>query len=144
MPIRIDLFNFEENSGYLIRSQHGKYESFEREYFDLVRSAFLKYQYVNDLDSIEGYILTWLVVRAQVRIGGMDGVIVAYHNTKQIFGFQYISLDEMDARLFGGGQGVGDRMFKVCVRMLENVAEEVVRCFPEQVGRFLIFRCKLA
>jgi len=53
MPIRIDLFNFEENSGYLIRSQHGKYESFEREYFDLVRSAFLKYQYVNYLDSIQ-------------------------------------------------------------------------------------------
>ena len=56
MPIRIDLFNFEENSGYLIRSQHGKYESFEREYFDLVRSAFLKYQYVKYLDSIQWYI----------------------------------------------------------------------------------------
>jgi len=66
----------------------------------------------------------------------MDGVIVAYHNTKQIFGFQYISLDEMDARLTGGGQETGDRIFRACVRMLENVAEEVVGCFPKQVGRF--------
>jgi len=69
----------------------------------------------------------------------MDGVIVAYHNTKQIFGFQYISLDEMDARLSGGGQETGDRMFKACVRMLENVAEEVVGCFPKQVGKFSCF-----
>lgn len=44
MPIRLDIFNFEENSGYLIRKQYGQYESFEREYYDLIRSAFLKYQ----------------------------------------------------------------------------------------------------
>jgi len=69
----------------------------------------------------------------------MDGVIVAYHNTKQIFGFQYISLDEMDTRLSGGGQETGDRIFKACVRMLENVAEEVAGCFPKQVGRFNCF-----
>lgn len=113
MPIRLDIFNFEENSGYLIRTQHGKYESFEREYFDLVRSAFLKYQF-------------------QVRIGGMDGVIVAYHNTKRMFGFQYISLDEMDDRLFGPVPGIGDRVFKACLGMLEHVAEEIVACFPDQ------------
>lgn len=34
----------QENSGYLIRSQHGFLESFEREYYDLIRSAFLKYR----------------------------------------------------------------------------------------------------
>ena len=34
----------QENSGYLIRSQHGYLESFEREYYDLIRSAFLKYR----------------------------------------------------------------------------------------------------
>lgn len=32
-------------AGYQIRSQRGAYESFEREYYDLIRSAFLKYQY---------------------------------------------------------------------------------------------------
>ena len=35
----------QENSGYLIRRQHGPMESFEKEYYDLVRSAFLKYRY---------------------------------------------------------------------------------------------------
>ncbi|KAG5651235.1 hypothetical protein H0H81_009354 [Sphagnurus paluster] len=113
LPIRMDLLNFEENSGYLIRSQTGKVESFEREYYDLIRSAFLKYSF-------------------QVRIGNMDGVIVAYHNTARMFGFQYISLQEMDEALFGVGAGVGDRVFNKCVGMLEHIAEEVVSCFPRQ------------
>lgn len=39
----------------------------------MTRSAFLKYS-------------------MQVRIGDMDGIFVAYHNTARIFGFQYISL----------------------------------------------------
>ncbi|EKM79419.1 hypothetical protein AGABI1DRAFT_59024 [Agaricus bisporus var. burnettii JB137-S8] len=111
ISIRLDLFNFEENSGYLIRKQYGRYESFEREYYDLIRSAFLKYQF-------------------QARIGNMDGVIVAYHNTKQMFGFQYVPLEEMDERLFGPGEGLGDRVFKGCVGIMENLAEEIVGCFP--------------
>lgn len=28
----------------------------------------------------------------QVRIGMMDGIFLAYHNTKRLFGFQYIPL----------------------------------------------------
>ncbi|GLB38468.1 putative mitochondrial protein Pet127 [Lyophyllum shimeji] len=113
LPIRMDLLNFEENSGYLIRSQTGKVESFEREYYDLIRSAFLKYSF-------------------QVRIGNMDGVIVAYHNTARMFGFQYISLQEMDEALFGAGPAVGDRVFAKCVGMLELITEEIVNCFPKQ------------
>ncbi|KAG6866296.1 hypothetical protein C0991_006392 [Blastosporella zonata] len=111
LPIRMDLLNFEENSGYLIRSQTGKLESFEREYYDLIRSAFLKYSF-------------------QVRIGNMDGVIVAYHNTARMFGFQYISLQEMDEALFGPGAGIGDRVFNKCVALLEKVVEEATACFP--------------
>ncbi|KAH0586325.1 hypothetical protein H2248_007572 [Termitomyces sp. 'cryptogamus'] len=111
VPIRMDLFNFDENSGYLIRSQTGKLESFEREYYDLIRSAFLKYSF-------------------QVRIGNMDGVIVAYHNTARLFGFQYISLQEMDEALFGNGKGVGNMVFDKCVTLLEKVLEEAAACFP--------------
>lgn len=42
--IRHDRLNFEENSGYQIRTLHGLIESFEKEYYDLIRSAFLKYR----------------------------------------------------------------------------------------------------
>ncbi|TFK40597.1 mitochondrial protein Pet127-domain-containing protein [Crucibulum laeve] len=113
VPIRMDILNFEENSGYLIKHQYGLLESFEKEYYDLIRSAFLKYSF-------------------QVRIGNMDGVIVAYHNTARMFGFQYIPLTEMEERLYGPGEGVGDRVFDKCVGMLENVMDEIVKCFPEQ------------
>jgi hypothetical protein len=47
LPIRMDQMNYQENSGYQITQQHGLYESFEREYFDLIRSAFLKYRCVS-------------------------------------------------------------------------------------------------
>lgn len=66
----------------------------------------------------------------------MDGVIVAYHNTARMFGFQYIPLEEMDARLFGPGKGAGDQVFHKCIGLLEAVADEVIRCFPEQVCVF--------
>lgn len=61
LPLRIDTLNFQvcvkpfhfsipnklvckENSGYQIRSLHGTLESFDREYYDMIRSAFLKYR----------------------------------------------------------------------------------------------------
>ncbi|EGN98005.1 hypothetical protein SERLA73DRAFT_109301 [Serpula lacrymans var. lacrymans S7.3] len=112
LPLRLDLFNYEENSGYLIRTLQGSMESFEKEYYDLIRSAFLKYSF-------------------QARIGNMDGVLVAYHNTARLFGFQYVPLDEMDSRLFGG-PGRGDRVFERCIRLLEHVADEIISTFPEQ------------
>ncbi|KAG2336896.1 Pet127-domain-containing protein [Suillus weaverae] len=121
VPIRLDLLNFEENSGYLIRTLHGPLESFEKEYYDLIRSAFLKYSF-------------------QARIGNMDGVFVAYHNTARVFGFQYVSLEEMDARLFGqdvkpAGDSAptrGARVFEKCMKLLETVIDEIVGVFGER------------
>ncbi|KAF8508193.1 mitochondrial protein Pet127-domain-containing protein, partial [Hysterangium stoloniferum] len=112
LPVRMDRLNIEESSGYLIRSITGFLESFEREYYDLVRSAFLKYNF-------------------QARIGGMDGIFVAYHNTVRIFGFQYIPVKEMEERLYGpGAPERGARIFEKCVGIMEALMEEVVACFP--------------
>jgi hypothetical protein len=44
LTIRNDQLNFEEGSGYQIRTLQGLVESFEKEYYDLIRSAFLKYR----------------------------------------------------------------------------------------------------
>jgi len=105
-------------------------ESFEREYYDLIRSAFLKYRYenLNSSNQMNSNLFSF-----QVRIGNMDGVIVAYHNTARMFGFQYIPLQEMDEALFGLNPGVGDRIFKKCVKVLECIASEITLCFPDQV-----------
>ncbi|KIY67127.1 Pet127-domain-containing protein [Cylindrobasidium torrendii FP15055 ss-10] len=111
VSIRMDILNFETNSGYLIKNMYGTDHSFEREYYDLVRAAFLKYQF-------------------QVRIGNMDGIFLAYHNTEEIFGFQYISLAEMDECLMGPGEGKGDRVFKQCVKLLEDLSTRITDAFP--------------
>ena len=93
----------------------GRRGTFEEEYYDMIRAAFLEYSF-------------------QARIGNMDGVLVAYHNTARIFGFQYISLNEMDVCLFGR-KGAGTRVFLRCVRLMELLYEEITKCFPAQVRR---------
>jgi hypothetical protein len=45
-PTRLDVLNYEEHQGYTIKTMHGQLESFEREYYDLVRSGMLKYKCV--------------------------------------------------------------------------------------------------
>lgn len=74
----------------------------------------------------------------------MDGVLVAYHNTARMFGFQYVALEEMDACLFGG-KGRGDRVFQKCIGLLEHVADEIIHTFPEQVRNtnYLLLFCKV-
>ena len=113
LPVRMDIMNYKQHSTYLIRTMNGEIESFEREYHDLMRSAFLKFSF-------------------QARIGNMDGVLVAHHNTARIFGFRYIPLSEMDACLFGG-EDRGEVVFEKCVSLLEEILMEVVGAFPSQV-----------
>lgn len=43
MLVRLDRWNMKDFAGYEIRKQNGLLESFEREVYDLTRSAFLKY-----------------------------------------------------------------------------------------------------
>lgn len=110
IAIRLDQKNYEDNSGYALRRAHGLLESFEREYYDMTRSAFLKYS-------------------MQVRIGNMDGIIVAYHNTQRIFGFQYISLAELDERLFGSTE-MGEQAFSLILGLFNGILDKVTALYP--------------
>lgn len=63
---------------YQIFKLTGQYESYEKEFRDLIKTgALLKYLF-------------------QARIGQMDGIFIAYHNINSIFGFQYLPLEELD------------------------------------------------
>lgn len=44
LPIRMDVQNYQKYQEYRLLSTHGLYCSFEREYYDMCRSAFLKYK----------------------------------------------------------------------------------------------------
>lgn len=70
-------------TGYEINKVYGEFESLEREFFEVIRSALLKYS-------------------LQARMGFMDGIFLAYHNISKIFGFQYLPLDEIDYIIHSG------------------------------------------
>lgn len=114
VSIRMDTKEYEQGMGYEIRGRHGEYESFEREYYDMIRAAFLKYS-------------------LQVRMGRMDGIFVAFHNTQRIFGFQYISLSEMDYALHGTEDTtIGDSEFKLSLELLNRVLDKATAKYPEK------------
>lgn len=97
---------------YRLHRTLGLYESFEREFFDLCRSALLKYNF-------------------QVRIGDMDGILVAYHNTAELFGFQYLTRADMDEILFGNSVA-GDAVFRVVLRVYEQLLHAIVSLYRSE------------
>ncbi|KPI41434.1 mRNA degradation protein mitochondrial [Cyphellophora attinorum] len=118
--IRMQVTQHEIGQGYEIKDRYGNWESYEREYYDMLRSAFLKYS-------------------LQVRMGRMDGIFVAFHNIERMFGFQYISLPEMDQGLHGQSDtSLGDREFGYSVRMLEDILDRATARYPEQSLRVFV------
>ena len=112
VSIRMNVQDYEKGMGYEIKERQGTWESFEREYFDLIRKAFLKYS-------------------LQVRMGRMDGIFVAFHNIARIFGFQYISLPEMDQSIHGSfNTTIGDSEFKLSLDLFNKVLNKATKRFP--------------
>ncbi|KAI8324803.1 Pet127-domain-containing protein [Martensiomyces pterosporus] len=112
LAIRMDMQNYEVSKGYQIYNMKGRLESFEREYYDMIRSAFLKYNF-------------------QTRIGNMDGIFVAYHNTAKMFGFQYINRREMDRVLYGN-EPTGTKAFKTVLILLGKLLRTVTDQYPKK------------
>ena len=114
VSIRMDTSTYEQGMDYEIRGRFGEWESYEREYYDMIRAAFLKYS-------------------LQVRMGRMDGIFVAFHNTQRIFGFQYISLPEMDLALHGTEDTTtGDNEFKMSLELLNKALDRATAKYPEK------------
>lgn len=66
----------------------------------------------------------------------MDGVLVTYHNTSQIFGFEYVTLEDMDECLYGN-KLAGNHIFECSLKLLNLISEEITLKFPEQVGNII-------
>jgi hypothetical protein len=116
VSIRMDHTEYETGSGYQIRFDRGEWESYEREFYDMTRATMLKYS-------------------LQVRMGRMDGIFVAYHNIERMFGFQYLSLPDMDDVLHGQSDTcLGDQEFKISVRLLDEALQRATEKFPETVS----------
>ncbi|KAJ4991695.1 hypothetical protein SVAN01_02810 [Stagonosporopsis vannaccii] len=113
VSIRMNHKEYEQGLGYQLRYARGEWESFEREFYDMTRSTMLKYS-------------------LQVRMGRMDGIFLAYHNIERIFGFQYLSLSDMDQVLHGQTDTcLGDQEFKLSIGLMEELLERATKKFPE-------------
>eukprot|EP00461_Guttulinopsis_vulgaris_P003335 UN03336 len=71
------------------------------------RSAFLKYSF-------------------QCRIGGMGGVFVAYHNTQELFGFEYIPIEKMDAVVYGSSDRA-NFVFRHGLNLMDQLTSRIVQ-----------------
>ncbi|RMX84648.1 hypothetical protein D0869_04416 [Hortaea werneckii] len=112
VSIRMDSEDYGKMLGYEIHTLQGNFESYEREYYDMLRSTMLKYM-------------------LQARMGRMDGIFVAYHNIERIFGFQYLPISEMDRAIHGQVERcLGDQEFKASVRMMDEVLQKATDAFP--------------
>ncbi|KAK4931449.1 hypothetical protein LTR49_002150 [Elasticomyces elasticus] len=112
LPIRMDTEEYEKMLGYELFTLQGTWESYEREYYDMLRSTMLKYM-------------------LQARMGRMDGIFLAYHNIQRLFGFQYLSMMEIDRAMHGQvDASLGDQEFKVSIKMLNEVLEMATQEYP--------------
>ncbi|KCV69180.1 hypothetical protein H696_04592 [Fonticula alba] len=118
LAIRNFVKDYENNVKYRLHRMSGQLSSFEREYYDMIRSAFMKYS-------------------LQVRIGGMEGVMVAYHNTDEAFGFQFIPLRDMEQALYGNAD-LGDLVFRRGLAIFEQLLERISADFPGQSVALMI------
>lgn len=116
LPVRMDgKGKMEVASSYEIKNDHGNFESFEREYHDMLRAPMLKYS-------------------MQARLGRMDGIFVAYHNISRMFGFQYVSLPEIDRAIHGcTDTWRGDQELRASINILQDVLDRASTKFPDQV-----------
>lgn len=108
--IRYDLANYLQYTSHRLRFLKGKTDSYEREFYDMVRTVFLKYA-------------------LQLRIGRMAGALVAYHNTTELLGLEYISLKEIESYIFGSERWA-DVAFGTAVHLLQEVLGTITNSMP--------------
>jgi len=107
--IRMNSHDIPNHVGYQLRKISGEYSSYEREYYDLIKSGAIKYNF-------------------QAKIGSMAGIFVAYHNTKRIFGAEYIPVEELDRSVFWG-KDMADKTFRIINNVLDDILNILVDTF---------------
>ena len=61
----------------------------------------------------------------------MDGAFIAYHNTKNIFGFEYVKTSEIEQRIFGS-EVYADLVFMVCSKLLTTLYELIIKTLESE------------
>lgn len=73
----------------------------------------------------------------------MDGVFVAYHNTNEIFGFQYLSLETIDEIIYGNS-ATASAAFALSVNSFQYILDFILGSIKEKDQDALRFIFKLS
>lgn len=65
----------------------------------------------------------------------MDGIFVCYHNTREIFGFEYLPSKQMESDIYGNSM-FAQQSFEICVKLLTVILDNTVKMFPGRVTHF--------
>ena len=122
VAVRYNVASFYNHLDYRLSKLRGPEASFEREFYDMIRSAFLKYG-------------------LQARIGGMDGVMVTYHNTASIFGYEFVNLDEMDQAVYGSSS-MARTAFDTTLQLFDDMLVSLQDQFPAEPLRVIMWANK--
>ena len=105
-PQRYEVTRYKDFMDYKVDPIIGFMNSFEREYYDLIRGAFMKYFF-------------------QLKIGGMDGALIGFHNTVSNFGFEYVKRSTIEKLIFGNAFKA-DVVFMVCSKIVTTILDEIL------------------
>jgi hypothetical protein len=112
-PIRWDLDNYRDYLEYRITQLRGPMYSYEREFYDMIRSVFIKYCF-------------------QLRVGRMLGAFVTYHNTRECFGFEFVPLSEMEQYVFGNTYWAREA-FSSVMGLFQHILDYTISAFPDAI-----------
>jgi hypothetical protein len=115
-PIRMDASSYSLYTSYKFSQPEGLFYSYEREYYDMLRSTGLK----------------WIL---QARLGRMDGFFIMYHTTSETLGAQYLPLTELEDHIIGSD---ADRKIDGCIAGVEELLDAIVKDHPDKVFVYLI------
>lgn len=116
-PIRYDVKNYQLYLDYSLDRLSGTICSYEREFYDLIRGAFLKYYF-------------------QLKIGCMDGAFVGYHNTRESFGFEYIKMETIEQVIFGG-KTKANTSFAITTKILNEIVKQAINIIKHETFEFV-------
>lgn len=116
-PIRYDVFEWSKYLDYYIDPIYGEMHSYEREYYDLIRGAMLKYFF-------------------QLKIGQMDGAFVGYHNSRENFGFEYVKMSTIEKLLFSSSYKA-DMIFMLTTRVMSHLLDRIIDEIKHEGYEFL-------
>lgn len=108
---------------YKLDRLRGSKNSFEREYYDMARSSFLRNSF-------------------QTRIGNMSGIFIVYHNTDEVFGFEFLKREELERAIYQS-PNMAEYVYNTTLIIFDELLNTITQGFDPNVPLNVIMHSSL-